>query len=433
MDTDDTLDSYVQGKPARESFSHSDRASDAGRKPAPRTGRRSIIGGLARQWWQILLAWLVVSTPLAFVVYSMVEPTYEATASSAAVPSRCIHRHLRLQGALQNPGRGDVKPYLLTQVQLITSDGVLDAALAKPGVSNLPMIRSASKDPKADLHELMGVEIVGDNTYLIHVSLASRNPDEAARIVNAVVESYIDQHTSYHKNTNRALKISMETELAKLEKKIQDVENRLLELVDKGKVAVFRQLAPGSGKEESESIQPSSVVTEEQYRKVADSLLQDDLDLIDAQARLDTAKLPGGTTSDEKLRELESAVEEAKRKKIGHSQYAAHLEVSSNHDLSDQLRASILNQELAYYKRLQESVKLKLAQLEFEIGQEAYRIAVQDKAYVPKVPVNNNRLKYMAVTPVGVLFIVFGLFLLQEIVSSRASAREETSGRSPRD
>ncbi len=99
----------------------------------------------------------------------------------------------------------------------------------------------------------------------------------------------------------------------------------------------------------------------------------------------------------------------------------------------DQLHASILNQEMGYLKRLQESVKLKLAQLEFEIGQEAYRISVHDKAAVPKVPVNNSRLKLMAITPVGILFIVIGLFLLQEIVSSRASASGTTTEPSPRE
>jgi capsular polysaccharide biosynthesis protein len=430
MDTDDTLDSYVPDRPARGSFSHPDRASDAGRKPTPGTGRRSIIRRLARQWPQIFLVWLVVSAPLSFAVYTMVEPTYEATSLLQADP---MHIDIYTDGALQS-SRDDVKPYLLTQVQLIASDGVLDGALAKPGISSQPMIRS-SIDPKADLHKLMGVEIVGDNTYLIRVSLASREPAEAAAIVNAVVDSYIDQHTSYHKNTNRALNINMETELAKLEKKIQDVESRLLELVDKGKVSVQKHLpsnVPGSGKEESESIQPSSVVTEEQYCKASDSRFQADLDLIDAQARLDTAKLPGATTSDEKLRELETAVEETNRKRIGLSQFLARLEVSNTNEHSEQLRASILNQELAYHKRLQESVKLKLAQLDFEIGQEAYRISVQDKAYVPKVPVNNNRLKYMAVTPLGVLFVVFGLFLLQEIVSSRRSDREATAERSPR-
>ena len=120
-----------------------------------------------------------------------------------------------------------------------------------------------------------------------------------------------------------------------------------------------RRVDPRPGKEESESLQPSfNVVTEEQYRKVADRLLQADLDLIDAHARLDTARLPGGTTAAEKLRELASGVEEAKRKRIGHSQYLDKLEVSLGNDNSEQLRASILKQELAYHKRLQESVKL---------------------------------------------------------------------------
>ena len=88
---------------------------------------------------------------------------------------------------------------------MITSDTVLDAALAKPAISNLPMVRS-SKDPKADLREAMNVEIVGENTYLIQVALASKDPDEAAAIVNAVVDAYIDQHNRYHTTANRALK-----------------------------------------------------------------------------------------------------------------------------------------------------------------------------------------------------------------------------------
>ena len=89
------------------------------------------------------------------------------------------------------------------------------------------------------------------------MGLPSRNPDEAAKIVNAVVESYIDQHNNYHKNANRALKINMETELGKLEKKIQDVEDRLLELVDKGKVTVKKHLpANVPGKEGDAAARP---------------------------------------------------------------------------------------------------------------------------------------------------------------------------------
>ena len=99
----------------------------------------------------------------------------------------------------------EVKPYLLTQVNLITSNSVLDAALADPAIRNLSMIRS-SKDPKAELREEMRVEIVGENTYLIQVALAAKDPNQAAAIVNAVVDAYIEQHNRYHLNKNRSLK-----------------------------------------------------------------------------------------------------------------------------------------------------------------------------------------------------------------------------------
>ena len=112
----------------------------------PQVTPRILIRGLSRHWWRIMLFWLVVSAPLAYLIYAMVEPTFEATSLLRAEPTQS---DIYGPGTLQN-SRGDVKPYLLTQVQLITSDSVLDAALAKPGISNLPMIRS-SKDPKADL------------------------------------------------------------------------------------------------------------------------------------------------------------------------------------------------------------------------------------------------------------------------------------------
>ena len=417
---------------------------------------------------------------------------------------------------------------------MITSDGVLDAALAKPGISNLHMIRS-SKDPKSDLQELMNVAIVGDQTYLIRVGLPSRDPDEAAKIVNAVVEAYIDQHTSYHKNANRALKINMETELAKLEKKIVEVENRLVELVDKGKVSVKKHLptnVPGKEGDAGAGAAPeANTVTEAQYAKAASELFEMDIKLIDAQTALDSAqaqlarameladaqgderkqmeneqfetrireefsrdpdvrplieqinetretlkearrkarqlsdpavvaamrqaknlevqwaklwdqkkdeiadRLQSGGDDQRpealavKVKELESVVEQLKQKKVKLTEMVNKLEIQNTSQNSEQLRASILNQELSYHKRLQESVKLKLAQLEFEIGQEAYRISVKDRASVPTSPSNNKRIKYMAVAPVGVLFALLGLFLLVEIKAERVGDPDALSTR----
>ena len=87
----------------------------------------------------------------------------------------------------------------------------------------------------------MNVEIVGENTYLIQVALASRDPDEAAAIVNAVVEAYLDQHTELPPDRqpgpeeepgDRAGQAGRRRSLRS--------EDELKELVDKGNVAVKR-------------------------------------------------------------------------------------------------------------------------------------------------------------------------------------------------
>src|SRR6185437_10232543 len=85
MDTIDRSDSNV---PARFS-SNSVRAPvpilmPSGELASPSTPQTNplnpqlILRGLNRHWWRILLLWLVVSTPLAYLIYTLVEPTYEA-------------------------------------------------------------------------------------------------------------------------------------------------------------------------------------------------------------------------------------------------------------------------------------------------------------------------------------------------------------------
>src|SRR5262249_42593569 len=155
---------------------------------------------------------LVVSTPLAYVIYLIVEPNYVAFSLLQIEPATPG----LFQLSAQNFADGHAyEPYLQTQVQLITSDGVLDAALSRdPRISKLPMIKK-SEDPKADLRKEMDVGIVNKHTYLIRVALASGHPEEAAMIVNAVVDAYMDQHTAYHRSANQSLRKGLTDELEK--------------------------------------------------------------------------------------------------------------------------------------------------------------------------------------------------------------------------
>ena len=87
-------------------------------------------------------------------------------------------------------------------------------------------------------------------------------------------------------------------------------------------------------------------------------------------------------------------------------------------------RASLLEQDLAYLRRLRETISQKLNQLEFEIGQVAYRITVQDKAVVPVTPLSNRRFAYIPVASGCLLVLIVGAFLVRGIRASRRDAAE---------
>ena len=74
-------------------------------------------------------------------------------------------------------------------------------------------------------------------------------------------------------------------------------------------------------------------------------------------------------------------------------------------------------------------VKKQLAQLRFEDSREHCRVKVIENADAPKSPSNNKRLKYMAAAPVGVMFLMLGLFLLIEIKAERVADPDSLSTR----
>jgi uncharacterized protein involved in exopolysaccharide biosynthesis len=421
----------------------------------PPSGRRSIARRLAGRWWQILLLWLLISFPLAYLIYTLVEPTYQAFSLLRVEPAgEPVYGSGRAQ---TTDDLETVKPYLQTQINLITSDRVLDPALASRTIANLRMVKE-SLDPKADVREKMTVEIVDKGTYLIRVALESPNPVEAAAVVNAVVESYLDQNTEYHRISNKNLRTSLELELKKVESAIQEKKAELKKLSKDGEpeIAAPRLNLGAPGKDADPTSQPAlSFVKREQYAMVTDRLLQADLELIDAQAELEAAKTWAGSRSkpdgqpgkpdaekgqgstagnsgaSERLRELEAAVEKAKRKRIGYVRYIEKLKVEARDKNIESVDATLASQDLAHLNSTHTSLSQRLKQLEFESNQDRhrYRITVVDKAAVPNSPANNKRLKYMAAAPVGILFLLLGLSLIQELQAARGLARMATSSR----
>jgi uncharacterized protein involved in exopolysaccharide biosynthesis len=192
----------------------------------------SLLRRLICRWWQLVLLTLVVSAPLTYLIFLFVEPTYQAVSLLRVEPS--APNVFAAPRSTENSGAAG--PYLHTHIQLIKSDQVLGAAVASPTVSILPTIKN-SLDAKTELRKNLIVSRVED-TFLIRVALESKDPVEAATIVNAVVESYRLQNERHALSTYKRLRESLEREDENLQKKIEAVHLQLKALVDGGRVGV---------------------------------------------------------------------------------------------------------------------------------------------------------------------------------------------------
>ena len=261
-------------------------ALDRAAGPSVQINSRVVLRALARHWWRILGLWLVVSAPIAFLIYMVIPPTYEVASL------------LRIEAAqpeiLGSLGKGGIevqqKTYLKTQVGLITSNRVLNPAIADPLVVNLPMIKDY-KDPKANLVEKLKVTILED-TNLIRVALELPNPDEAVTIVQSVVQSYLAQNTDYSRSANRDLTESLKLQLVKIEDEIKSKRESIRELYRKGNIVVKPEdRLNTTSSTDGGTLQPTfKTVSEAHVQKMMAEIDQTELELIEAMSMLDVKR-----------------------------------------------------------------------------------------------------------------------------------------------
>jgi succinoglycan biosynthesis transport protein ExoP len=89
--------------------------------------------------------------------------------------------------------------YLYTQAERLKSTDVLSAALKSPELANLQTLATAS-NPIAALRRRLEVQ-VGKKDEIINISFLSPYPDEAAAIVNTIVDAYITSHDQRKRST----------------------------------------------------------------------------------------------------------------------------------------------------------------------------------------------------------------------------------------
>jgi succinoglycan biosynthesis transport protein ExoP len=152
---------------------------------------------------------------------------------------------------------------------------------------------------------------------------------------------------------------------------------------------------------------------EDRYRKILDRL---------------TGRV-GDTQSLASIQDLEQKIDALKKMKEKQTVLFKAMEIDQKATNSDTFDATYLNYQLNSLLTREDLVKKHLEQLMFEAGREHYRVELLDPASAPKSPSNDKRLKYMAAAPVGVMFMMLGLFLLLEIKAERVADPDSLSTR----
>lgn len=273
---------------------------------------RSLLRGLARNWWRILLIWLVVSVPLVFVIFSSVKPTFRAVGAMQIEtdqlelfgPTMWTREH----GGPQGPS------YLQTEVERLKSDTILKLALARPGVSELPMFRGA-EDPLETLRKKLEIAIV-PNTHFIQIAVESTDSDEAAEVVNAVIDVYQNRAKEVGTSEKKILVGELETYQKNLKETITQTQAKLREIAKRGNVEVqkpnLRAATPDSENDHALSFERVSV---DQYRSVKDRLFQTDMQLLELEAQYQ-ARQSGAQSAAEIQEALSSELSPDQRKQI---------------------------------------------------------------------------------------------------------------------
>jgi capsular polysaccharide biosynthesis protein len=490
--------------------------TDLASPPTLQVNPKVLLRGLGRHWWRIFLLCLVVSAPLMTLIWFYIQPTYEASSLLRIDPAEP-----EVYGAIKS-GTGDGRSvsYLQTQATLIKSKRVLEPAIASSLVVTLPLIKQSS-DPMTDLQRKLSVGII-DEANLIRVALELPDPSQAATIVNAVVQSYLEDAKEYNRGANKDLREVLDRQLDALRKEISAKHTELKDLLKRGRVAILKPDQRLNTKSENDPAEPTfKSPSDDLVHRTMAEMMETDLARIETEAALDVMQeasqaekeqrsqevdeqredriveefekdsevtalrgdidnllkhidhlkqtvrksndqslLAAKNEYDRLLKKYESlwnkkyreigkrlrlgaqaanslqSVEDLKlkikllnKKKESQTKLFKAMDFQQKETNDDTFEATYLDYQIRKLQGREDQVEKNLKQLEFEDSRDKYRVSLVEDASVPRTPSNNKRLKYVAAAPVGVLFMMLGLFLLLEVKAERVADPDALSTR----
>ncbi|MFL5330437.1 MAG: AAA family ATPase [Gemmataceae bacterium] len=149
--------------------------------------------------------------------------TYAMLRVESSIPSL-------LDNPQNNTGRSDFANYISTQAGLIKSHKIMNRAIRKPNVLNLPMLQGYD-DPAAFLEEKVTLEF-SERSELLKVAMSGEDPAQITNIVNGVVDAFITEVDTYKQDKQQKYDKLLRT---------KNEQERILDDLLKSYAAQFRQ------------------------------------------------------------------------------------------------------------------------------------------------------------------------------------------------
>lgn len=179
-----------------------------------------LIGSLRRRWPLALLLGLLAGGLAAAVTWNV--PYLAGTGAVAVVrvastPPRVLY---------DAEGGGDFERYLKTQAGLIKTRSVLEEALRKPQVAELPLVVAQGDNAVAWLEKDIVVESTS-GSELLRVTLKGDKTDQLAVVLSAVMNAYIDQAQTRERQERLDKKAALEKAKADQHARVEQIRGQI--------------------------------------------------------------------------------------------------------------------------------------------------------------------------------------------------------------
>ena len=244
-------------------------------EPAAMAAPITIPAGRRASWWSPGLAVRAVRRhPLVFLAVGVLGVAGVVVAANRAIRPRSVAMTL-VRVAVVDPARtpADFGVFKQTQARRIANPGVLADALDAH-----PELQAAGSDGAAEIQSQ-----VVEGTDLIQVELAGPSAPEACKVVDAVVAAFLQKAARE------------DGELAKKGDRLREARDRRAAEVATRRSEVVA-LAGRLGAVDTARARDRDAVALEQYKVLSNQMLRTDLELMEAQAKLDRVQTPGRAT-----------------------------------------------------------------------------------------------------------------------------------------